>query len=324
MKRLLGMGNALVDALLRLENDDLLARLGLAKGAMQLIDTARFHEIRSRLEGLHMARATGGSAANTVQALARLGARPGLVGMTGRDDDGRFFARQCRRLGIAPYLLESDLPTGVASTFISPDGQRTFATYLGAAAQLRAEDVRPDWFRDFDYFYIEGYLVQNHGLIDRAIDTARAAGCQVCLDLSSYNVVAADRDFFASLLPRTDIVFANEDEAYAFTGKTAGRALDALARICPTVVVKTGPGGAMARCGSEMAESPAPDVERVVDTTGAGDFFAAGFLYMHALGADLVECIDAGNLLGSHVIQTVGASLTDEAWASIRETLPRP
>ena len=324
MKKLLGMGNALVDALLRLENDDLLARLGLQKGAMLLISTDRFHEIRQRLEGLPMARATGGSAANTVQALARLGMKPGFIGMTGRDESGRFIARQCRRLNIEPFLLGSDLPTGIASTFISPDGQRTFATFLGAAAELRAGQLRPEWFRGYDYFHVEGYLVQNHELIERAIDLAHQAECLVSLDLSSYNVVAADRDFFAHLLGKTDIAFANEDEAYAFTGKTADKALDEIARLCPTVVVKTGASGAMARSGGETAESPAPDVDRVVDTTAAGDYFAAGFLYAHAMGCELVECIDAGNLLGSHIIQNIGASLPEEAWASIRETLVHP
>lgn len=323
MKRLLGMGNALVDALINIESEELLRRFSLPKGSMQLLDTQRYAGISRSVAHLPAARATGGSACNTVLALARLGMATGLIGKVSDDENGRFFAERFRRSGVELRLLRDTLPTGVATTFITPDGQRTFGTYLGAAARLAAEELRGEWFRGNDYFYIEGYLVQNHALIRRAVELAHEAGARVCLDMASYNVVEADRDFFRTLLREADIAFANEEEARALTGKAPREALDELAGLCPVAVVKTGAGGAIARRGEEYAESPANDVARVVDTTGAGDFFAAGFLFLHAGGGELSACLDAGNLLGGQIIQTVGTALSDDAWQAIRDALPK-
>ncbi len=321
MKKVLGIGNALVDALVKVENDGILEELALPKGSMQLIDTARYLEISKRMAEMAVSRATGGSAGNTVLALANLGAAPGLVGKISDDENGRFFAENCRTHGITPYLLRDERPTGVASTFISPDGQRTFGTYLGAAAELQPEDIREEWFEGYSYFYIEGYLVQNHALIERAVDMARSAGLKVCLDLASYNIVEADRDFFAQLLQKTDVVFANEEEARAFTGKAPREALAELAALCEVAVVKTGAEGAMASMDGITARIEAFPVAEVVDTTGAGDFFAAGFLYALTLGASLDTCLTSGALLASHVIQLVGTTLPEEVWHDIRKRL---
>lgn len=318
MKRVLGLGNALVDALVQVSNDNILSELSLPKGSMQLIDTERYAEVCQRMATMPVKRATGGSACNTVLALAHLDAHPGLIGRVADDDNGRFFADNCRRYGINAILLPDSLPTGVASTFISADGQRTFATYLGAAANLTADDLRPELLEGYDYLYIEGYLVQNHDLIARAVELAKRGGLQVCLDLASYNIVEAERDFFGYLLERTDIVFANEEEARAFTGLEAREALDRLAALCPVAVVKTGRDGSMARCGEDFATIGAEPVTQVVDTTAAGDFFAAGFLYRHALGLPLRDCLEAGGLLAAAVIQVVGTEVPESGWEALR------
>lgn len=319
--RVLGIGNALVDALVQVQNETLLEEMNLPKGSMQLIDTAGYETVCKRLSQMQVKRATGGSAANTVLALAHLGAAPGVIGKVGDDDNGNFFADNCRRYGIQTYLLPSALPSGVASTFITPDGQRTFATYLGAAATLHADDLRREWLEDFSYLYIEGYLVQDHDLICRAVEMAHAAGLRVCLDLASYNIVEAEKEFFSYLLDHTDIVFANEEEALAFTGKAPREALDELAKRCEVAIVKTGKEGAMARCGEDFAEVPAQPVGKVVDTTAAGDFFAAGFLYRHAQGAALTECLTAGGMLAGAVIQVVGTQLAEQTWEQLRNDL---
>ncbi len=321
MKKVLGIGNALVDALVKVENDDILKELALPKGSMQLIDTPRYLEISQRMAQMPISRATGGSAGNTVLALANLGTAPGMIGKISNDENGRFFAENSRTHGITAYLLRDNRPTGVASTFISPDGQRTFGTYLGAAAELQPEDIREEWFEGYSYFYIEGYLVQNHALIERAVDMAHRAGLKVCLDLASYNIVEADRDFFALLLQKTDVVFANEEEARAFTGKAPREALAELATLCEVAVVKTGAEGAMASIGGIVASVKAFPVAEVVDTTGAGDFFAAGFLYALGLGASLDACLSAGSLLAAHVIQVIGTTLPETAWTDIRKAL---
>ena len=319
--RVLGIGNALVDALVQVQDEALLTEMNLPKGSMQLIDTAGYEAVCRRLSQMEVKRATGGSAANTVLALAHLGAAPGIIGRVSEDDNGHFFADNCKKNGIETYLLPSELPTGVASTFITPDGQRTFATFLGAAATLHADDLRPEWLEGYAYLYIEGYLVQDHDLICRAVEMAHAAGLKVCLDLASYNIVEAEHEFFSYLLDHTDIVFANEEEALAFTGKAPREALDELAQRCEVAVVKTGKKGAMARCGAEFAEAPAETVAQVLDTTAAGDFFAAGFLYRHAQGAPLAACLESGGALAGAVIQVVGTQLADQTWAALRERL---
>ena len=319
--RVLGIGNALVDALVQVQDEALLTEMNLPKGSMQLIDTAGYEAVCRRLSQMEVKRATGGSAANTVLALAHLGAAPGIIGRVSEDDNGHFFADNCKKNGIETYLLPSELPTGVASTFITPDGQRTFATFLGAAATLHADDLRPEWLEGYAYLYIEGYLVQDHDLICRAVEMAHAAGLKVCLDLASYNIVEAQHEFFSYLLDHTDIVFANEEEALAFTGKAPREALDELAQRCEVAVVKTGKKGAMARCGEDFAEAPAEEVAQVVDTTAAGDFFAAGFLYRHAQGAPLAACLESGGALAGAVIQVVGTQLADQTWAALRERL---
>lgn len=318
MKHFIGIGNALVDALFQVPDDTILEELNLPKGSMQLIDTERFRLISQRMANVPSRLATGGSACNTMLALAHLGAPVSLVGKISDDANGHFFASSFAQLGVQTQLLYDTLPTGVASTFITPGGQRTFATYLGAAARLGADDVVPSWFFGSDCLYLEGYLVQNHELISRIVRTARDTGLKVCLDLASYNIVESDRPFFNDLLSQTDIVFANEEEARAFTGKEPEEAVEAFAAICPIAVVKTGPQGALACHGGERAEAPAEHVPQVVDTTGAGDFFAAGFLYSLAQGKGLAHSLRAGSVLAGAVIQTVGTSLSAETWADVR------
>lgn len=319
MKKILGIGNALVDALYQIKDETLLNEMQLPKGSMQLIDTGRYTDIGRRMKDLPVKLATGGSACNTILALANMGMETGLIGKIADDEPGRFFENKFRQLGTRTYLQHEDLPTGVASTFITPDGQRTFGTYLGAAACLRPEDLREEWFGEYDYLYIEGYLVQNHALIERAVDMAREAGCRVYLDLASYNIVEAEHDFFTHLLKKTDMVFANEEEARAFTGKSPREALDELAGICEVAVVKTGAAGAMACSGDEgPAAVAAVPVDHVTDTTAAGDFFASGFLYAHAHRRPLADCLRAGTLLAAEVIQVVGTQLSEDSWNGLR------
>lgn len=318
MKRILGIGNALVDVLTKVDNEQILSELHLPKGSMQLLSTEAYAEVTRRMQALPTKLTTGGSACNTLLALSHLDAPTGMIGKIGDDENGRFFASYFAQRGISTRLLHDSRPTGVASTFITPDGQRTFGTYLGAAARLTADELQQAWFEGYDYFYIEGYLVQNHDLVLRAIELAHAAGCEVCLDLASYNIVEADLDFFRALMPSIDIVFANEQEAQALTGLEARAALDALAATCHIAVVKIGKHGVWACHGTEVAHCPARDVPVVVDTTAAGDYFAAGFMHALAAGEPLATCIARGSLLAGHIIEVVGTELPDATWQQLR------
>lgn len=325
MDKIIGLGNALVDVLATLKDDTLLSEMELPKGSMQLIDEAKLQQINSEFSGLKTHLATGGSAGNAVLGLACLGAKTGFIGKVGKDFYGDFFRSNLQKNGIEDCLLVSEtLPSGVASTFITPDGERTFGTYLGAAATLKADDLTLDMFKGYTYLFIEGYLVQDHEMILRAIELAKEAGLQVCLDLASYNIVAGDLEFFTLLIHKyVDIVFANEEEAKAFTGGAPEEALEIIGKKCSVAIVKVGCDGSLIRKGTETIKVNAVLVENVVDTTGAGDYFAAGFLYGLTSGYSLEKCAKIGSLLSSHVIQVVGTTMPQERWDEIKLNINR-
>ena len=324
MKKIIGIGNALVDALATLQDDELLGVFGLPKGSMTLIGDEEQQRIQERFAALDVQRATGGSAGNTMLALANLGAAPGFIGTVGSDDTGRFFADNCVAKGIHPYLVELPKQSGIAYTFISPGGQRTFATYLGAAAMMEPSVLTKEMFEGYDYLYVEGYLVQNHALILRAVEMAKEMGLKVCLDLASYNIVEADKEFFTMLVSDyVDIVFANEEEARAFTGATPEEALTQLHELCDVAVVKLGAKGASLMRDGEKVFVEAMPVDKVVDTTAAGDFYAAGVMYGLAQRCNLHQCAEIGTLLAGHVIQTVGTKLSDATWVAIKQEIAR-
>ncbi len=319
MDKIIGMGNALVDVLVRIDDDSLLEKLHLPKGSMQLIQEDILSEIRKYTSGMKIHRSTGGSAGNTVCALAALGANPGFIGKVGQDETGAFFGDTLRQRGVNALLATCDLPSGIASTFISTDGERTFGTYLGAAATLRAEDLSRKMFAGYNYLYIEGYLLQDHDLMLRAVQLAKEEGLQVCLDMASYNVVEAERDFFDQLIVKyVDIVFANESEALAYTGKAPHEALEEIASKCSIAVVKTGKEGSLVKKGTEVIQLLSCPVDNVLDTTGAGDFYAAGFMYGLTCGYSLEKCVQISTILATAVIQEVGTTLLAKKWDEIK------
>ena len=320
MDKILGMGNALVDVLTRLKDDTLLQELGLPKGSMQLIDEEKLKQIEGHFKEMNTHITTGGSAGNTILALSCLNASVGFIGKVGSDEFGTFFRENIRKNNIQDKLLvHPTLPSGVASTFISPDGERTFGTYLGAAAALKAEDLSLEIFKGYTYFYIEGYLVQDHDMILRAIELAKEAGLQVCLDMASYNIVECELEFFKLLINKyVDILFANEEEAKAFTGKTPEEALDILAKMCSIVIVKVGANGSYIRKGTESVKVSAIPVKQVLDTTAAGDYYAAGFLYGLTEGFSLEKCAKIGSLLSGNVIQVIGTHIPPQIWNEIK------
>ena len=319
MDKIIGLGNALVDVLATLKDDSLLHEMNLPKGSMQLVDDVKFQEINTCFAGMKTHLATGGSAANTILGLSCLGASTGFIGKIGKDEYGNFFRENLEKNGIEDKLLLSDLPSGVASTFISPDGERTFGTYLGAAATLTADELSPDMFKGYSYLYIEGYMVQDHDMILRAIQLGKEAGLQICLDLASYNIVDAYKEFFTLLINKyVDIVFANEDEAKAFTGDGPLAALDVLGKQCSIAVVKVGSEGSYIRKGTIDVKVDAIKVKNVVDTTGAGDYYAAGFLYGLTCGYSLDKCAKIGSILSGNVIQVIGTTISKKRWDEIK------
>lgn len=317
MKKVLGMGNALTDILLQIENDDVLSKLYLPKGSMQLVDEGKSKEITDFLSNVQPKMATGGSASNTINGITRLGASAGFVGKIGRDKVGEFFNNDMLNNGVQPHLLLSETPSGQCTVLVSNDGERTLATYLGAACELVAADLKPEMFEGFDIFHIEGYLVQNHDLIRTAVCMAKNAGLLVSIDLASYNVVEANLEFLNEIVREyVDIVFANEEEARSFTGKAPEEALIHISEHCDIAVVKIGKDGSYVKSGNENVLIQ-PYLANCIDTTGAGDLYAAGFLYGLCCGYPLGICGKIGSLVSGRVVEVLGAKMDDTVWSEI-------
>lgn len=318
MKKVIGMGNALVDVLVKIDDDQLLANFGLPKGSMQLVDKDKSQMIIGALSHLKYDIASGGSAANTINGLANLGLATGYIGKIREDKFGEVFRKDMTDKGIAAFLLPGSQDTGIATTLISLDSQRTFGTYLGAAVELAAADVKQEYFEGYDYFHIEGYLVQNHELIESAVKLAKEVGLKVSIDLASYNVVEANLDFLHQLVrDYVDIVFANEEESKAFTGLEPEAALEEIATMCEIAIVKVGAKGSLVKAGGDQVSVGAIRANPV-DTTGAGDLYAAGFLFGLSNNYSLKKCAQLGGLLGGNVIEVIGPKMDANRWEAIK------
>ena len=352
MTKITGIGNALTEILVHIPDETLLQTLHLSKGGMYHIDEAQMRQIHEAIVPFAPQRATGGSAANTIHALAALGDNVGFVGSVADDETGHFFAERQRKRGIDSRLnICQGGVSGIATTLITPDGERTFATHLGASTEIRIEDLRCQRSKvegqmsnvegqmsnvecrrsnvegrrskvegrrskgeeNSHLLHVEGYLVQNHDLVEQVMSEAKTAGMTVSYDLASWNIVQNDLAFVRHLVKDyVDIAFANEEEAAAFSQQQdAEVALHQLAEMTQIAVVKVGKRGAYAQAGAEVAFVPGL-TRKVVDTTAAGDFFAAGFLHGLIQGASLDRCLHYGNHLAGEVIQVMGTQLSDE------------
>jgi sugar/nucleoside kinase (ribokinase family) len=322
MKKILGIGNALVDAIIFLKNDDVLQNFSLPRGSMQLVDADTAIRIEKATSDCITHMSSGGSAANTIHGLAGLGLPTGFIGAVGKDALGDFFREDMRKQGIRPLLTESSSITGSSRALVSPDGERTMATFLGAAVELSPELLDLNTFNGYDHLHMEGYLVLNHSLVEKALQNARDCHMTVSLDLASYNVVEVNLEFLKRIIPGSiQIIFANEEEARAFTGESDPRkALESIASVCETAVVKIGDKGSLiSHLGKKYEVGVIP--VKCLDTTGAGDLYAAGYLYGMASEMSPQECGKLGALLAGKVIEEAGAKISAASWAYILENI---
>ncbi|HOF21229.1 MAG TPA: adenosine kinase [Bacteroidales bacterium] len=319
MKKILGIGNALVDIMTLINDDDILAEFSLPKGSMQLVDASGSERIKAETKNFQKKLSQGGSIANTIHGLAMLGAGAGFIGSVGRDETGDIFENEMKKAGVMTYLSRHDSPTGTAITLVSGDSERTFATHLGAAVEFNAADLDPEIFKKFDILYIEGYLISDFRLVETACRIAREQNMTIALDLASYNVVESYLNEFRTIVKDyVDILFANEDEARVFTGLEPVEALAEMAGYTMISVVKTGPAGSWLRQNDEIIKvDPLP--VKCEDTTGAGDLYACGFLYGFAKNLGLEKCGVLGSVMAGNVIETVGTKIPGEKWPSIRK-----
>jgi len=319
MKKILGIGNALVDVLIKLPNDELLKTNDLPKGSMQLVDEETSKKVQESTGSLPKEKASGGSAANTIHGLANLGVDCGYIGKIGNDETGEFFKSDLVANKIQPMLFQSETPSGIATTFISPDSERTFATFLGAAGMLTTDDINEDQFKGYDILHIEGYLVYNNPLLEKALVMAKSMGLKVSIDMASFNVVEDNLEFLKKhVKEHVDIVFANEEEASAFTGLGPHASLDLFASQCEVAIVKIGKQGSMAKNATESAQVGISG-GGAIDTTGAGDSYAAGFLYGLINDMPLEKCAKIGAIISGHVVDVIGPKLNKERWGKVIE-----
>jgi sugar/nucleoside kinase (ribokinase family) len=319
--KVLGMGNALVDIITRIDGDEILESFGLPRGSMTLVDLDTSNFIHSETAGMSKTKASGGSAANTIHGLSHLGIETGFVGSVGDDEMGKFFKKDLMINKITPLLFRSLKETGRAMTLISKDSERTFATYLGAAVDLTEEDISQEIFKDYDYFYIEGYLVQDKLMFEKALRLAASAGLKICLDLSSYNIVEDHVDFFKTMISDyVDILFGNEEEIRALTGKSPEEGAREISRICDLIVIKLGAEGSFCVCREGLVRVGVRPC-KAIDTTGAGDLYASGFIYGHLKGLPAETCGKMGAILAGRIIEMVGAKMDESHWELLRREI---
>lgn len=321
--KVLGIGNALVDILVRIPSDNLLEQFSLPRGSMQLVDEQRSAEIYDAIRQFQPSAVSGGSVPNTITGLANLGIPTALLGCIGRNDLGKVFLHDLEQAGIESFLIESDTDTGCCISLISTDSQRTMATCLGAARELTVDDIKPELFDGFTHFYTEGYLVQNHELLEKIVGMAHDRGLTVCFDLASYNVVEENIEFLQRVIRKyVDVLFANEEEATAFTGKEDIEALNEMGELADIVILKQGCRGSLVKYRDCIARAGVIMTD-CIDTTGAGDLYAAGFLYGMINGLSAEKCAEAGAITSGNVIEVIGSKMDTRRWNNIRKELKK-
>ena len=306
------IGNAIVDVIAN-ATDDFLDAEGLVKGSMRLIDAEEAERLYSHMGPAH--EVSGGSAGNTAAGIAAFGGRAGFIGQVAPDQLGQFYRHDLTAAGVEFITPASDIgiPTARSMILVTPDGHRTMNTFLGAAQHLPASALDEEQIRSAKILYLEGYLwdpeTPRYAMV-RAIEVAREAGRKVAFTLSDTFCVDRHRDGFNELIDggRIDILFANQAEIEALAGiPHLESAVTAVKDKVETLVVTRSEDGALATRGSERADVPAEPIGKLVDTTGAGDLFAAGFLLGSARGRSLEESLRMGAIAAAEVIQHYGA-----------------
>ena len=320
MKKIIGLGSPIIDEIAFVD-DLFLENISGSKGGMELLDESELESIKSGIKE-KLERITGGSAGNTIFALARLGTQTSFIGKIGNCAAGNFYKASLAEYGANTHSLKAgNIPNGKCLSLVTPDGERTMRTSLGAAMTLSADDLIPNDFVGYDHLHIEGFLIMNKDVLLKALDLAKANHLTVSFDLASFEIVNQFKTDLEEILKNhIDMVFANEDEASAFTQlppSQSEESLNILSELCETAVVKLGAKGTLIAKDNEIIRSEATPVKTVIDTTGAGDFWAAGFLHAWANDKSLEDSAKLGALMGASVIQNQGGTLTSKQWDDI-------
>lgn len=321
---LIGIGSPVVDLVAQV-SDPFVESLKGGKGGMELVDATELEDLVSRLEDEPQV-APGGSAGNTTYAAARLGSKVSFIGKLGDCEAATFYNDRFASIGADTSRFKiGDVPNARCLSLVTEDSERTMRTDLGAAMTLGPDEISEKDFADARHVHLEGYLAFNRGLMQKILECAKTAGCTTSFDMASFEVVKATEDVLRDWLTHyIDVVFANEDEAAAFLPEL-GTDYDAMAKelssLCQVGAVKLGKEGSLISSSNEITFVDPVVVDQAIDTTGAGDYWAGGFLNAWLENKPLAECGRYGSVLGAEVVQVIGASLEEHSWTALNESL---
>ncbi len=313
-KRILGIGNAIVDVFVKVDNDFLLKN-NLTKGSMKLIENNEFESLKNsiKIEKIE----AGGSIANTMAGIAYLDGNSSFIGKINSDEFGKIYKKSLEKINVNfPYSEKNEnLSTGASIIFITPDSERTMCTYLGISSQLSKEDINEDHIKDYEIIFLEGYLWDkgiSEEMFKHVINIAKKKNIKIAMSLSDIFCVTRHReDFFNLLTDDLNILIGNENEINELMQKNnLLESIKELKKINKLIIITRSENGSVAILNNEVTNCESIKVEKVLDLTGAGDLFAAGFLKEYLDKSNIKKCLQTGSLLASKIIQKIGARLS--------------
>jgi fructokinase len=313
-KKILGIGNAIVDVFVKV-NDDFLLKNELTKGSMKLIEKEEFESLKSAINIEKIE--AGGSVANTMAGIAYLGGYPSFIGKINADEFGKIYKKSLEKINVSFLYSENEenLSTGASIIFITPDSERTMCTYLGISSQLSKEDIKENYIKDYEIIFLEGYLWDkgiSEEMFKHVINLAKKNNIKIAMSLSDIFCVTRHReDFFKLLKNDLNILIGNENEINELMKKNnLLDAMNELKNINKLIIVTRSENGSLAILNNEIINCESVKVEKVLDLTGAGDLFASGFFKEYLDKSNIKKCLETGSLLAAKIIQKIGARLS--------------